>query len=88
MREQQRKDMLEIGTLLNGTYKILSVGWPGRHGVLSIWQINERANKTWAVKEVRKDGVSDFEVVKQGLIVETEMLKQIHHPGICQALWM
>ena len=72
MREQQRKDMLEIGTLLNGTYKILSV--VGRGGMSVVYlAINERANKTWAVKEVRKDGVSDFEVVKQGLIVETEM---------------
>ena len=81
MREQQRKDMLEIGTLLNGTYKILSV--VGRGGMSVVYlAINERANKTWAVKEVRKDGVSDFEVVKQGLIVETEMLKQFNHPHL------
>ena len=26
--------------------------------------MNERANKQWAIKEVRKDGVKDFEVVK------------------------
>ena len=73
--------MLEIGTLLNGTYKILSV--VGRGGMSVVYlAINERANKTWAVKEVRKDGVSDFEVVKQGLIVETEMLKQFNHPHL------
>ena len=46
--------MLEIGTLLNGTYKILSV--VGRGGMSVVYlAINERANKTWAVKEVRKD---------------------------------
>ena len=73
--------MLEIGTLLNGTYKILSV--VGRGGMSVVYlAINERANKTWAVKEVRKDGISDFEVVKQGLIVETEMLKQFNHPHL------
>lgn len=37
--------------------------------------INEKANKTWAVKEVRKDGVLDFEAVKQGLVAETDILK-------------
>ncbi len=73
--------MLEIGSLLNGTYKILSV--VGRGGMSVVYlAINERANKTWAVKEVRKDGISDFEVVKQGLIVETEMLKQFNHPHL------
>ena len=41
--------------------------------------INEKANKTWAVKEVRKDGVLDFEAVRQGLIVETDMLKKLKH---------
>ena len=37
--------MLEIGTLLNGTYKILSV--VGRGGMSVVYlAINERANKT------------------------------------------
>ena len=34
--------------------------------------MNERANKQWAIKEVRKDGVKDFEVVKQSLVAETK----------------
>ena len=73
--------MLQIGEILNGTYKILSV--IGRGGMSVVYlAINERANKTWAVKEVRKDGTSDFEVVKQGLIVETELLKQFNHPHL------
>ncbi len=41
--------------------------------------LNERANKTWAIKEVRKDGVQDFTTVKQGLIVETNILKSLSH---------
>ena len=32
--------------------------------------INEKANKTWAVKEVRKNGQENFHVVKQSLIME------------------
>ena len=70
--------MLQIGSLVDNKYKILSeVG----HGGMSVvyLAINERANKTWAVKEVRKDGVCDFEAVKQGLIVETDMLKRLNH---------
>ena len=73
--------MLQIGSLVDNKYKILSeVG----HGGMSVvyLAINERANKTWAVKEVRKDGVCDFEAVKQGLIVETDMLKKLNHPHL------
>ena len=71
--------MLEIGSLVDGKYKILSeIG----HGGMSVvyMAINEKANKTWAIKEVRKDGVLDFESVRQGLIVETDMLKKLKHP--------
>lgn len=73
--------MLEIGSLIDGKYKILSeIG----HGGMSVvyMAINEKANKTWAIKEVRKDGVLDFEAVKQGLIVETDMLKKLKHPNL------
>ncbi len=73
--------MLEIGSLVDGKYKILSeIG----HGGMSVvyMAINEKANKTWAVKEVRKDGILDFEAVKQGLIVETDMLKKLRHPNL------
>ncbi len=73
--------MLEIGSIVDGKYKILSeIG----HGGMSIvyMAINEKANKTWAIKEVRKDGVLDFEAVRQGLIVETDMLKRLRHPNL------
>lgn len=73
--------MLEIGSLIDEKYKILSeIG----HGGMSVvyMAINERANKTWAVKEVRKDGVLDFEAVKQGLVAETDILKKLSHPNL------
>lgn len=73
--------MLEVGSLVDGKYKILSeIG----HGGMSVvyMAINEKANKTWAIKEVRKDGVLDFEAVRQGLIVETDMLKKLKHPNL------
>lgn len=70
--------MLQIGSLVDNKYKILSEVGKGGMSVVYL-AINERANKTWAVKEVRKDGVCDYEAVKQGLIVETDMLKKLNH---------
>ncbi len=73
--------MLEIGSLIDGKYKILSE--IGRGGMSIVYMaLNEKANKTWAVKEVRKDSVMDFELVKQGLIVETDLLKKLSHPNL------
>lgn len=73
--------MLEIGSLLDGKYRILSQCGKGGMSVVYMAR-NERANKTWAVKEVRKDGAQDFELVRQGLIAETEMLKRLSHPNL------
>ncbi|MDD5934658.1 MAG: serine/threonine-protein kinase [Clostridiales bacterium] len=73
--------MLETGQLIDQKYKILSQ--IGKGGMSVVYMaINEKANKTWAIKEVRKDGVLDFESVKQGLIVETEMLKNLKHNNL------
>ena len=73
--------MLKIGSLVDGKYRVLSE--IGRGGMSVVYMaINEKANKTWAIKEVRKDGVKDFEVVRQGLIVETELLKRLSHPNL------
>ena len=73
--------MLEIGSLVDGKYRILRICGQGGMSIVYM-AINERANKTWAVKEIRKDGIQDYEVVKQGLIVETDMLKRLNHPNL------
>ena len=73
--------MLEIGSLVDGKYKILNKVGQGGMSVVYM-AINEKANKTWAVKEVRKDGVLDFEAVKQGLVAETDILKKLSHPNL------
>ena len=73
--------MLEIGSIVDGKYRILKeLG----HGGMSVVYLamNERVNKQWAIKEVRKDGVSNYEVVRQGLIAETDMLKKLNHPHL------
>ena len=71
--------MLEIGSIVDGKYKILNQIGQGGMSVVYL-AMNERANKQWAVKEVRKDGIQDFAFVRQGLIVEMEMLKRLRHP--------
>ena len=69
--------MLEIGSIIDGKYKILNKIGQGGMSVVYL-AMNERANKQWAIKEVRKDGVKDYEVVRQGLIAETDILKRFH----------
>lgn len=73
--------MLQIGSLVDGKYKVLRV--VGKGGMSVVYQaVNEKANKIWAIKEVRKDGTQNFEVVKQNLIAETDMLKRFNHPNL------
>jgi serine/threonine-protein kinase len=73
--------MLEIGSLVDGKYRILSKVGQGGMSVVYMAR-NDRANKMWAIKEIRKDGTQNFDVVKQGLIVETDMLKRLDHPHL------
>ena len=73
--------MLETGSLVDGKYKILNKIGQGGMSIVYL-AMNERANKQWAIKEVRRDGVKNFEVVKQGLLAETDLLKKLHHPNL------
>lgn len=73
--------MLEIGSVIDGKYKILNVVGKGGMSVVYL-AMNERANKQWAIKEVRKDGIQSFEVVKQNLVAETDLLKKLNHPHL------
>ena len=55
----------------------------GKGGMSVVYlAMNERANKQWAIKEVRKDGVKHFGVVRQGLIAETNLLKRLKHKNL------
>ena len=48
--------MAEIGAVIDGKYKILDKIGQGGMSIVYL-AMNERANKMWAVKEVRKDAV-------------------------------
>lgn len=73
--------MLEIGSLIDGKYKVLNKIGQGGMSVVYL-AMNEKVNKQWAIKEVRKEGVKDFDVVKQSLIAELELLKKLNHPSL------
>lgn len=71
--------MLQIGSLVDGKYKVLNV--IGQGGMSTVYLVmNEKANKPWAIKEVRKDAVANYQVVRQSLITETNLLKELSHP--------
>lgn len=73
--------MLKTGSVIDGKYKILSeIGHGGMSNVYLA--INEKANKPWAVKEVRKSPGRDFHLLQQSLIMETDLLKKLNHPNL------
>ena len=69
--------MLENGFLVDGKYKILDV--IGRGGMSIVYlAINEKANRSWAVKELIRTDPRAAGISKK----ETDLLKKLHHPGI------
>lgn len=73
--------MLEIGSVIDGKYKILNeIGHGGMSNVYLA--INEKAGKPWAVKEVRKSPDRDSGLPRQSLAKETDLLKKLKHPNL------
>lgn len=73
--------MLKTGTVIGGKYKILSE--IGHGGMSTVYlAINEKANKSWAVKEIRRKNNRGFEMLREGLIAETNLLKRLSHPNL------
>lgn len=66
--------MLEIGSVVDGKYKILNVIGKGGMSVVYL-AMNERINKQWAIKEVMKNDYRDFSLDKK----EIEMMKKLKH---------
>lgn len=73
--------MLKIGELIENRYRVLyQIGKGGYSNVYLV--LNEKANKQWAIKEVRKSSDEQGQVVRQNLIAETEILKHLKHPHL------
>lgn len=73
--------MLEIGTVIDKKYKILNKIGQGGMSVVYL-AMNERANKQWAIKEIRKDAAAASEINMASIRTETEMLKNLSHPNL------
>lgn len=73
--------MLKIGSIIDGKYRVLHQIGKGGMSIVYLC-INEKANKQWAVKEVRKNGNASSEVIRQNLLTETSILKKLHHPHL------
>ena len=70
--------MLNIGSIIDGKYRVLSE--LGQGGVSHVYLvINERANKTWALKELKKSASTDPDSLQKGLLAETDILKSLDH---------
>ena len=74
--------MLEIGSIIDGKYKILNKIGQGGMSVVYL-AMNERANKQWAIKEVRKDGVkavsyTHLDVYKRQGIINVQEFMEIY----------
>ncbi len=62
-----------VGDVLYGTYRILDVLGKGGSGTVYLAR-HERGGRLWAVKEMADEN--------NRLIMEAELLKKLHHPGL------
>ncbi len=73
--------MLKIGTIVGGKYKILNE--IGHGGMSTVYlAINEKVNKSWAIKEIRKKNNRHFETMRQSMIAEINLLRRLRHPNL------
>lgn len=75
--------MLEQGSLLEGKYRIKHIIDTGGMSVVYL-AVDEKLNQLRAVKEVRKDGTKDLELITRRLMAEKEILKKLKHPNLPQ----
>ena len=73
--------MLEIGSVIDNKYKILNKIGQGGMSIVYL-AMNERANKQWAIKEIRKDAAAASEINMASIKTETELLKNLNHPNL------
>lgn len=69
--------MLEIGSVVDGKYKILNVIGKGGMSIVYL-AMNEKVNKQWAIKEIVKKDYKDFDVDRK----EIEMMKKLNNPHL------
>ena len=73
--------MTAIGTVIDGKYEILKKIGQGGMSIVYL-AMDNRLNKQWAVKEIKKKANSDNRVVVQSLLAEANLLKKLDHPAL------
>lgn len=73
--------MLKIGEVIDGKYKILNQIGKGGMSVVYL-AMNESVNKSWAIKEVRKDSQNSASINSIGIKAEINLLKNCRHPNM------
>ncbi len=74
--------MAAIGSVIDDKYEILKE--IGRGGMSVVYlAMDQRLNKQWAVKEIRKKGSGkNDEIVVNSLLAEANMMKRLDHPAL------
>ena len=74
--------MTGIGTVIDGKYEILKL--IGKGGMSYVYlAMDNRLNKQWAVKEIRKTGSGrNEEIVVNSLLAEANLMKRLDHPAL------
>lgn len=77
----EEAEVMKVGSVLDGKYKILNQ--IGEGGMSTVYlAMNEKANRQWAVKEIKKKRPYNFALMKQGILREMALLRSLSHPMI------
>ena len=80
-KKENINEGLKIGSIIDGKYKVIAQ--VGKGGMSIVWlALYEKVNKQWAIKEVKKSGAKNSEIIKQNLITEAGILKRLNHPNL------
>lgn len=78
--ESNKANEIKVGTIINDKYELLKQ--IGQGGTTNVYlAIDNRVNKQWAIKILRDD-LPNFELSKNSLLKEVEILKRLNHPAI------
>lgn len=73
--------MLKIGSVFADRYRILCELGSGGMSIVYL-AMDDRMNRQYAVKIVRKEMNIDTDIVRNSLVSEASLLKQLYHPSI------